>query len=297
MTQTKSKNELLARRLAGILTKLNRGEKVEIAKLAKEFQVGSRTINRDLRDRLAFLEWDETGPKYYSLKKDGLGQLFEEDIERFAHFASIQHLFPKIDQTFFQKKLTDSLIIRGLNYEDISHKTHDFEQIKEAIESHKILIFTYRKNDRVTEKNYRVSPYLMINRNGIWYLIAEDNGQVKTFCFTQIEKIGILEHSFKPDQKLLDEIKNTESIYYGNQIEKVVLSVDESVAIYFERRDLLPNQSILSKHEDGHLEIVSENVSEQEIIALVRYWIPNLRITFPEGLQEKVEQSLRDYLA
>ena len=117
----KTKNTQLAYRLGEILAKLNLGDRLEVAMLAEEFNVTERTIIRDLKERLVFLDWEEQGPKYYSLSKSSLGQLYPEDVDRFAHFASIQNLFPKLDREFFQQKLTQSVCVKGHNYEDISH--------------------------------------------------------------------------------------------------------------------------------------------------------------------------------
>lgn len=291
-----SRNIELAFRLGDILAKLNRGERLEVKQLAEEFNVSTRTIRRDLKDRLIFLDWEEEGPKYYSLSKSALGRLYKEDIERFAHFASIQNLFPKIDREFFQKQLTQSICVKGLSYEDISDKKELFAAIKSAIDTQTLIRFSYVKNDRKTMKNYVVEPYILINRFGIWYLIASDAGHIKTFCFSQMNQIEALAETFERDEALLDEIKHTDSIYYGSQLEEVIIEVNAEVAIYFIRRSILPNQSILETKPNGNLLVKSKHVSEQEILSLMRYWIPHVTINSPCGLQEKLNESLERYL-
>ncbi|MBS7837515.1 helix-turn-helix transcriptional regulator [Wohlfahrtiimonas chitiniclastica] len=292
----KTKNTQLAYRLGEILAKLNLGDRLEVAMLAEEFNVTERTIIRDLKERLVFLDWEEQGPKYYSLSKSSLGQLYPEDVDRFAHFASIQNLFPKLDREFFQQKLTQSVCVKGHNYEDISHKKGDFDLIKAAIESQKLLCFSYYKNQSKSHKSYRVAPYILINRSGIWYLMADDQGQIKTFCFSRIEGISVQNEHFTLDQAILEDLKNIDSVYYGNQIKAVTVFVRGEVAIYFKRRKLLPNQSIIEEKSNGDLVVMSEHVSAQEILALVRYWIPNVKILSPEGLQTELEEGLQAYL-
>ena len=112
----KNKHEQLANRLATILTKLNRGDCLNINQLAEEFCISPRTVRRDITERLVDLDWKDTGPDYYSLEKKALGRLYKEDIERFAHFASIQNLFPKDHRDFFMDKLVQSIHIKGHNY-------------------------------------------------------------------------------------------------------------------------------------------------------------------------------------
>lgn len=292
-----NKNLQLAFRLAGILTKLNRGDRLEISRLAEEFNVETRTINRDLRDRFAFLDWDEFGPKYYSLAKSSLGRLYQEDIERFAHFASIQNLFPKNDRDFFQGQLTQSIHVKGHNYEDLSHKSADFNVIQSAIEKSQYVNFSYLKNNSEAYKNYKIAPHVLLNRNGIWYLVGLDHGQTKTFCFSQIESPCVLTENFVMNEAVLEDIKNTDSIYYGNQLSEVLIHVDAEKAMYFKRRDLLPNQSIVEEKANGDLVVKSERVNQQEILSLMRYWIPNVKILAPEGLQAELNESLRAYLS
>lgn len=292
----KNKHEQLANRLATILTKLNRGDCLNINQLAEEFCISPRTVRRDITERLVDLDWKDTGPDYYSLEKKALGRLYKEDIERFAHFASIQNFFPKDHRDFFMDKLVQSIHIKGHNYEDLSHKSHEFNMIQSAIEKCQYINFSYLKNNSEAAKNYKIAPYILLNRNGIWYLVGLDNGQTKTFCFSQIEKLGVLTETFTVDQAILESIKNTDSIYYGNQLAEVLVHVDAEKAIYFKRRDLLPNQSIVEEKANGDLVVKSERVNQQEILSLMRYWIPNVRILAPEGLQEELNDSLREYL-
>lgn len=291
-----TKNELLAIRLADILLRLNQGERLDIHELAEEHKVSLRTVQRDLNERFSFLDWNEMGPRHYSINKAKLGHLTMDDIRRFASFASIQDLFPEVDRRFFQEKLTQSIRIKGFQYEDISKHKEMFERLSEAIESRKRIHFHYTKSSDNSSKYYELEPYCLLNKNGIWYVVGIDKGKKKTFCFTQMASLDVLPETFEADEQLLNEIKHTDSISYGNQISEVVIQVAPQVAGYFLRRDLLPNQELIRKLETGGLLLVSKNVHEMEIVPIVRYWLPNLRIVSPEGLQSRMEESLHMYL-
>lgn len=76
----------------------------------------------------------------------------------------------------------------------------------------------------------------------------------------------------------------------------MVVQVAPQVAGYFLRRDLLPNQELIRKLETGGLLLASKNVHEMEIVPIVRFWIPNLRIVSPESLQSRMEEGLEQYL-
>ncbi|WP_306291868.1 DeoR family transcriptional regulator [Rodentibacter trehalosifermentans] len=122
------KNNQLAQRLAKILSKLNQGIRLDIHQLSEEFNVSLRTIQRDI-NRFDFLEWEEKGARYYKINRQKLGFLTEEDIQRFALFVSVADLFPKIDRQFYQEKLTQSVQIKGFQYESIHHLEKEFNQL------------------------------------------------------------------------------------------------------------------------------------------------------------------------
>ncbi len=295
--QIMKKNEILAKRISVILDKLNRGLRLDVNQLAEEFDTSIRTIQRDFKDRLNFLYWEEEGSRYYKLNRQKSGFLTEEDIQRFAVFASISDLFPKIDRTFYQEKLLQSIQVKGFQYEDINGKEQEFELLNQAIKNHQVISFSYYKNSTKQSKFYQVCPYSLINKNGIWYLIAIDKVKQKSFCFTQISHLKILADRFEPNPKFIEEIKANDSISHGNQIGEIVIKVSAYAAPYFLRRNLLPNQKLVHKTENGELILSSENVNELDIVPIVQYWIPHLVIISPSEMQNKMLEKLQQYLS
>lgn len=95
MKRIASTHERLAERLANILTKLNVGYQLGVVELAHEFQVSTRTIERDF-DRLnsyLHLIQDENSKKY-SLDPVYLGRFKLQDIQNFAQLSGISELYP-----------------------------------------------------------------------------------------------------------------------------------------------------------------------------------------------------------
>lgn len=292
------KNEQFAYRLCSILERLNRGERLNVGELAGQFQVSKRTIQRDLNQRLEFLQWNEQGPDHYSLDKSKIGHLLPEDIQRFARFCSISNLLPQIDRRFYQEQLTRSIKIKGFQYEDIKPREAEFDSLHSAIENHCQIEFHYTKAGADNGKYYRLEPYALVNRNGIWYLIGMDigEGRQKTFCFSQIRSISRLSQHFTPNPELLAAIAENDSIYHGSQLSEIVVQVAPKAAPYFLRRDLLPNQELVRKLDDGGLLLACKNVHEMDVVPVVQYWIPHLSIISPVGLQDKLHERLRQYL-
>jgi predicted DNA-binding transcriptional regulator YafY len=76
----------------------------------------------------------------------------------------------------------------------------------------------------------------------------------------------------------------------------VILNVDKEVSSYFKRRKIIPNQAIIKELSDGGI-LVSTKVSyDEEILKIVRYWIPHVKIISPRYLQEKLEADLAEYI-
>ena len=94
------------------------------------------------------------------------------------------------------------------------------------------------------------------------------------------------------DQTLVEE----DGIWLGEEKTEIVLKISSEVAGYFKRRKLIANQVIEKELEDGGL-IVSAKVGHpNQVLPIVRYWIPHIRIISPEGLQGELESELARYL-
>ncbi|RDE82866.1 WYL domain-containing protein [Haemophilus parahaemolyticus] len=283
-------------RFVEILFILNEGERVDLQKMAEKFGMSLRTLQRDFNERLDFLDWEEKGPRYYKINRTKSGLLNQQDIERFALFASISDLFPKIDREFYQEKLTESVQVKGVQYEDISQLKKEFDLLKKAIDDHKMIDFNYTKSGQKEGKFYKIAPYSLINKNGVWYLIGTDEGRKKTFCFTQMRMLKKLNETFEPNQQFIEEIKTNDSISHGNQLSEVVIKVSSFAASFFLRRNLLPNQTLVHKTENGELILSCANVNELDIVPIVQYWIPHLTIVSPTELQSKMLEKLKIYI-
>ncbi len=288
-----NKHDKIATRLAQILNKLNLGERLNIDELIEEFGVTKRTIQRDLNERLSYLPLKKENNLYY-LEEYYLGKLNFTDIKHFATLSGIKELYPTLDENFLKNILDNTInqayLIKGHNYEDLSDKSDSFKKIETAINQQNIVQFIYKDKDRI------VQPYKLLNTKGIWYLIGLEEETVKTFSFTKISKLSITDETFKIDTKILETIKSEDNIWFGAKQIEVVLQIDKSVAGYFSRRAILPNQVIIKTLEDGGLLVSSKVSFDEEILKLVRYWIPNVKIVSPNFLQDTLEESLRNYL-
>jgi predicted DNA-binding transcriptional regulator YafY len=294
---TTDNHDTLVYRLAQILVKLNQGENLDPKALAEEFGVNMRTIQRDLNVRFAYLPLQKTNGHYH-LDAAFLGKLSSKDIERFASLAGVRGLFPSLSDDFlrdiFDTRMQDALLVKGHYYENLAGKEQLFRDIENSIISRNQVSFDYIKVDG--NKHYdAVSPYKLINNKGIWYLAALDGEKLKTFSFTKIERLRTLESSFNWDSRIDAQLTAEDGIWMSGDKQEVVLSISKEVADYFKRRQLIANQVIERELEDGSL-IVSAKGHTNQILPIVRYWIPHVQIISPESLQAELKIGLTEYL-
>jgi predicted DNA-binding transcriptional regulator YafY len=293
-------HDTIVYRLSQILIKLNQGEKLDPQQLCDEFKVTLRTIQRDLNERFAYLPLQRTG-KLYHLDAVYLGKLNTRDIERFAALAGMRGLFPSLSDDFlrdiFDTRIQTALLVKGHSYEDMAGKADLFRSIEQAIVARHKLSFHYPSQSEL--KRYaEIEPYKLINNKGIWYLAARHGEKLKTFSFTKLDRVEILRDShFELDPVVDKTLQEEDGVWLGEEKKEVVLKISHEVADYFKRRKLIANQIIEKELEDGGL-IISAKVGHlNQVIPIVRYWIPHIRIISPEGLQAEMEGEIEKYLS
>jgi len=292
-------HDTIVYRLAQILIKLNQGEKLDPQRLADDFHVSLRTIQRDLNVRFGYLPLQREG-KRYSLDVAFLGKLSTRDVERFASLAGVKGLFPSLSDDFlrdiFDARMQSALLVKGHDYENLSGKEEQFRKLEEAIIARRCIAFDYTKES--SDKHYpSVEPCRLVNHKGIWYLAAKDGSKLKTFAFGKLSALHVLEAVFQHDPTIDQTLEDEDGIWLGDEKKEIVLKVAKEVAGYFKRRKLIANQVIEKELEDGGL-IVSAKVGHpNQVLPIVRYWIPHLRIISPEGLQVEMEFELQTYIS
>lgn len=295
---TSDNHDTLVYRLAQILVKLNQGERLDPSVLADEFGVNLRTIQRDLNVRFAYLPLQKTDGRYH-LDTAFLGKLSTKDIERFAGLAGVRGLFPSLNDDFlrdiFDTRLESTLLVKGHNYENLAGKEQLFRNLEKAIVARQQVAFDYQKPEGV-KYFVDVSPYKLINHKGIWYLAAQDGGKLKTFSFAKIDRMKVLDTHFSWSKEIDSRLAEEDGIWLSEERQEVVLKINQEVAGYFKRRKLIANQIIEKELTDGGLLISAKVGHPNQVLPIIRYWLPHIRVISPESWQLELEQGLADYL-
>ncbi len=94
-----------------------------------------------------------------------------------------------------------------------------------------------------------------------------------------------------------DILAKEDGIWLNAKKIEVVLKVSSAVASYFQRRSLIAHQVIEKELEDGGLIVSCRVAHPNQILPIVRYWLPSVRIINPEIMQTTLEAELKAYLA
>lgn len=289
--------DTLVRRLALVLVKLNQGESLDPRELAREFGVNVRTIQRDINERFGYLPLEKIDGTY-RMAPAFLGRLNLKDIERFAALAGVAGLFPSLSIDFlrevFDTRIESALMVKGHHYEDLRGREEDFKALERAIVARRCVRFIYPSSEG--ERSCEVEPHKLVNTKGIWYLAARDDGKLKTFSFSKLSRVVVTSASFEADPALLERLTLDDGIWMSDQPIDVVMLVDADAAPYFRRRKLIANQVIDKELADGGLIISARVGHSNQVLPIVRYWIPHVRIIAPVDLGTESDRILRTYL-
>lgn len=290
-------------RLRVILQRLNDGEALGVKELAEEFNVSTRTIQRDFNEKLV-----SSYPIYQENKKwkmqDGFKIEKIRDIEDQIVLDIIEKITDGIGGQFASRankllskiKNTDyNPIYTKLNIEDVSDKISDINLIEIAIKEKKEIECNYKLQDK-NSYTTRIQPLKIVNYEGFWYLIALNNEEIKKYYLKEISNIKITDTNFTIDSKIDDLLQNSINIWFDQDTEpfEVKLYANQWASKYFLRRPL-PTQVIESLNEDGSMKFVVKITHEMEILSILKYWIPHLHVIEPLWIKEQLNNDIKNY--
>ena len=284
----------LPERLAFILNLLHQGLEIDKHSIAQRFDTTVRTIERDLADRLG---------KLIEKASDGRWQLRVESravvpigyLNHYAKLTDTEYLLPDNSLASLLPNLQalqeSSLRVLGESYEDLRSKSRDFAALDGAIQANQVCHFSYK------DKIRSVKPYRLLNSKGLWYLAAVEGKTLKAFAFARISQLRVDQAEvFKPQADIAKRVADEADIWFTEQKIEVLLRISPRVAHYFESRELLPEQRVREKAADGSLLLECQAAHPTQILAIVRSWIPNVRIVSPQELRIELNAVLSDYL-
>ncbi len=284
-------------RLTTILKRLYEGEALSVTELAEEFNVSTKTIQRDFNERLIRFPIEKEGRKWrmkpgFRIEKiqDLDNLLTLEILETIARGIGSEFAI-RSDRLFSKLKNGSPAPIRSyVSFEDISGHTTLFKLIERAIVENRTLRFGYHGKPR------KVHPYRIVNFEGYWYLLAKDLDEVvKKFYILEIESPSLTDETFLPDTKLKERMEGALNAWFDPNCEpfEIRLLAKKEIVKYLERRPLSPNQATVAHHSNGDIEIAFKVTSVKEALPLLKTWMPDLAVISPTNLKKAFEKELQ----
>ena len=314
-------------RVLELLKRFNDGQKVCIDALEKdELWEGKseKTIRRDLEVIKEYF------PNSFELIRGGKGErgcykaITQSTFDNFLkpdalslliqtfNIAQRSDLFDSFDMSSDEKKILDSKVNQVNKYYEFKNKPLEskkddyklFKKLEQAIELQKYLILEYPDYNGVFEKK-EVKPYKIVFIQENFYLACEVEHENYEFSMFRISKIRSTEDTKKTYQKnpdIIDFIKfmQTPFAIYRQDFRKylidVVLEVDKSKAFFFHSKKFLRSQTLLDTKENGNLIITYKVTQLREIDALIKQWLPYVKVIEPQELKDQIINELKAYV-
>ncbi|WP_418186651.1 helix-turn-helix transcriptional regulator [Aliarcobacter lanthieri] len=274
---------------------------MSITELANNLDVSTKTIQRDLYEVLSNFGAIKTGRVWKidpNLAKDELNsneRLILGILDEMAKSAG-REFYLKAHSLLSQ--VTEQLeqsIFTNINSEYLEEKNIAlFEQIEKAIKDKSEISFEYEKY------NYLIKPLKLAFFDGFWYLLAfhikDDIEIFKKFHLKSIKNIQLLNKQFEIPKIVEDRLRFANSVWFNLDVQfSVRLFIDKQIRKYFERKPL-KGQTIIGVDKDGSIEIELKISNYMEIIPLILYYIPYIKVIEPQSLADEVKKRVNEYL-
>jgi proteasome accessory factor B len=287
------------------------------SKLAREAEVSTKTIHRDLefmRDRLNLpLEFDASRNGYFY---DGEvssfptmqiteGEIFalvvaEKALQQYRGTSFEKPLLSAIKK--MEQALPDTI---SLNLADIgrtiSFRTRAepilnleiFDALARAVAQRQQLELQYRKPGQSAEARI-VDPYHLANINGEWFLFAFDHARkdIRTFAPARIQSARPTGKIFERSQKfsLEKRLRDSFGVHSGEGKFEVVIRFAPRAADYVREKKWHPSQS-LREFKNGGVELKMTLSSLGEVQRWILSWGGEAKVLQPPELVEAVRQA------
>lgn len=278
--------EATHQRLMHIIKRLYAGERLKISTLARDYGVSTKTIQRDLKERLKSSSLIKEGHQFY-LKNQGK----QEDFVLDFFFNLSKNMGEEFLQTTRQiiskyQAIKDDISFLQLQAQPLTNKLDLILSLQSAIKKTLEIQLTYKD---ITLSN--LQPYKIASINGVWYLFAKEGERMLFLPLQDIEKIKLSRKRFVLSK---DSLRRFESEFFKEPKTLISLFVYPELAPLLKQKKFASHQKII-EDRDGNLivEFLSNNLEgiEQEILK----HLPHIAVLEPQELKERIEEKILSY--
>jgi predicted DNA-binding transcriptional regulator YafY len=292
------------------------------SKLAREVEVSTKTIHRDIefmRDRLNLpIEFASSNNGYFyngevssfPTMQITEGEIFalvvaEKALQQYRGTSFEKPLLSAIRK--MEQALPDTISLNLADIEQtISFRTRAepilnleiFDALAKAVAQRQQLELNYRKPGQPVEKRL-VDAYHLANINGEWYLFAYDHARkdLRTFAPARIQSIKPTGKTFERTQNfsLEKRLRDSFGVHSGEGEFDVVIRFNARAADYIREKKWHPSQN-LRDLKGGGVELKMKLSSLAEVQRWVLSWGGDAVVVKPGELVESVQSVARKIL-
>jgi predicted DNA-binding transcriptional regulator YafY len=309
-------------RMLRIHQSLSSGKFPNASTLAREIEVATKTIHRDIefmRDRLNLpIQFNSGRNGYFYTEEVSAfptlqiteGEIFalivaEKALQQYRGTSFEKPLLSAIKK--MEQSLPDTI---SLNLADIEQSISFrmraeqfldlkiFDALAKAAARRQQIELTYRKPGQTKSESRLVDPYHLANINGEWYLFAHDHARkdIRTFVPARIQSVKPTGKLFERPQKfsLEKRLRDSFGVHSGAGEFDVIIRFNAR-ADYVREKKWHESQQ-LRELKDGAVELRMKLSSLVEIERWVLSWGGDAKVLKPPELAEAVRQSARKIL-
>jgi proteasome accessory factor B len=310
-------------RMLRIHQALQSGKFPNASTLAREIEVATKTIHRDIefmRDRLGLpVEYDSARIGYrYTEEVSAFPNIQITEGELFALIVAEKALQQYRGTSFekpilsairkMEQSLPDTI---SLNLADIgqtiSFRTRAepilnlqiFDALAKAAARRQQIELAYRKPGQQQPEKRLVDPYHLANINGEWYLFAYDHARkdIRTFVPARVQSVTPTGRTFERPQKfsLEKRLRDSFGVHSGQGEYEVVIRFNARAADYVREKKWHESQQ-LRELKGGGVELRMKLSSLMEVERWILSWGGDATVVKPRELVEAVRKSAKAIL-
>jgi predicted DNA-binding transcriptional regulator YafY len=292
-------------RLSYIYDRLSRSpDGATIKDLAQEVNVSTKTLQRDLHKALSGSGVYCDGRRWRLSRNSAQDGLANEErivlgvLDSLAKHAGpafynkahqlLEQVTCQLDHPLFASMDSETLLEEHL-------KT--FTLLESAIKSKNLITAAYTTVSK-KRRNVRLKPIRLAFFDGYWYLLAFDadsKDTFKKFHLKSLSTIAMLDEIFTYPKEVALTIEKAFSVWFTlDKPFEVRLWVDKEIAPYFERKPY-QGQSIQGRDADGSIEVVLHVTHKMEVLPIVQWYLPHVRILEPQWMNDMLMDKIAAY--
>ena len=301
-------------RVIEILKDLNSGKLLCIENLLYKYATSTRSIRRDfelIKEIFGNILISPQKGCYQTISKTLLEDTLNSTelymlknilkISDKSHLSITKDIDDDVKKAILKDEKSSPYIFKNKPYEEIYAHKDKFKFLENAIKFRREIRFKYTNLDK--EMYFTLKPYKIIFLNENFYLGSEfKTGKITLLRIAMISELEQTKKKFEHNIDIMEYFYFMQSPWatykenFKNHLKEVIVQIPKEQAKYFKLKKFLPSQKIISEDENGTITISYTVLSQNEVVSLIKQWIPYIKVVSPESLYGMTKSIAKKYI-